>query len=142
MRIDEYRNICENVQISDTVLAGYQNVIDQIKTENSGNKSVNKPFMWRKFSAVSKAAVIFGVFLVLSGSTFISVRAYLSHVESLRNIPDEEIIGLHDNVFQHDSGYMSRPMTDAEDSRYADLYELYCRDMADGTAPRWYNRSS
>lgn len=131
MRIDEYKNICENVQISDTVLAGYQNVIDQIKTENDKNMSVNKSFMWRKLSAVSKAAIIFGVFLVLSGSAFISVRAYLSHMEKLRNIPDEEIIDLHENVFQHDSGYMSRAMTDAEDSRYAELYDLYCRDMAE-----------
>lgn len=131
MRIDEYRNICDNVQVSDKVLAGYQNAIDQIKTENGKNKSVNRPFMWRKFGAVSKAAIIFGVFFVLSGSTFISVRAYISHMESLRHIPDEEIIDLHDNVFRHDSGYMSRAMTDAEDSRYADLYDLYCRDMAD-----------
>ena len=131
MRIEEYKNICDNVQVSDKVLAGYQDTIDQIKTENSKNKSANKPFMWRKFNAISKVAVIFGVFLVLSGSTYISVRAYISHKERLRNIPDEEIIDLHENVFQHDSGYMSRAMTDAEDRRYAELYDLYCRDLAD-----------
>ena len=126
MRIDEYKNICDNVQISDKVLTSYQNAIDQIKKENGKNKSVNKPFMWRKLNAVSKVAVIFGVFFVLSGCT-----AYISHMEKLRNISDEEIVDLYENVFQYDSKYMSRPMTDAEDRRYAELYDLYCRDMAE-----------
>lgn len=131
MRIDEYKDLCDNVQISDKVLTGYQNAIDQIQTENGQNKFANKPFMWRKFSPISKVAIIFGVLLVLSGSTFFSVKAYVSHMEKLRNIPDEEIIDLYENVFQHDSGYMSRPMTDTEDRRYAELYDLYCKDMAE-----------
>lgn len=37
MRIDEYRNICDNVKVSDMVLTSYQNVIDQIKEENARN---------------------------------------------------------------------------------------------------------
>lgn len=131
MKIDEYKNICDNVQISDKVLTSYQNAIDQIKTENGKNKFADKPFMWRKFSTISKVAIIFGVLFVLSGSTFFSVKAYISHMEKLRDIPDEEIIDLYENVFQHDSSYMSRPMTDTEDSRYAKLYDLYCRDMAE-----------
>lgn len=131
MKIDEYKNTCDNVQISDKVLTSYQNAIDQIKTENNKNKSADKPFMWRKFSTISKVAIIFGVLFVLSGSTFFSVKAYISHMEKLRNIPDEEIIDLYENVFQHDSSYMSRPMTDTEDNRYAKLYDLYCRDMAE-----------
>ncbi|MDE6014777.1 MAG: hypothetical protein K2H41_03595 [Acetatifactor sp.] len=131
MKIDEYKNICDNVQISDKVLTSYQNAIDQIKTENGKNKFADKLFIWRKFSTISKVAIIFGVLFVLSGSTFFSVKAYISHMEKLRNIPDEEIIDLYENVFQHDSSYMSRPMTDTEDSRYAKLYDLYCRDMAE-----------
>lgn len=131
MRIEEFKNICDNVQISDKVLTGYQYAMDQIKTEDSKNKASNKPFMGRRFNTLAKVAVIFGVFLVLSGSTFISVRAYLSHMERLRNMPDEEIIDLHENVFQHDSGYMSRAMTDAEDRRYAELYDLYYGDLAE-----------
>ena len=131
MRIDEYKNMCDNVQISDKVLTCYQNAIDQIKTGNDRNKSVNNPFMWRNFSTVSKVAVVFGAFFILAGSTFISVRAYISHMEELRNIPKEEIVDLYENIFQHDSNYMSRPMTDAEDRRYAELYDLYCRDAAE-----------
>lgn len=131
MRIDEYKKVCDNVQISDKVLTSCQNAIDQIKAENDKNKSVNKPFMWRKFSTISKAAIFFGVFFVLSGSTFLSVRAYISHMEKLRNIPDEEIINIYENVIQYDSGYLSRPMTEAEDRRYAELYDLYCRDMVE-----------
>ena len=33
MKIEEYRSISENVQVSDIVLAGYQNAIEQIKME-------------------------------------------------------------------------------------------------------------
>lgn len=131
MRIDEYKNICDNVQISDKVLTGYQNAIDQIKTENGENKSADTPLMWRKLGTVSKAAVVLGAVFVLSGSTFFSVKAYISHREKLRNIPDEEIVDIYENVLQNDSGVMSRPMTDAEDRRYAKLYDLYCRDMVE-----------
>lgn len=131
MRIDEYKNICDNVQISDKVLTGYQNAIDQIKTENGKNKSADTPLMWRKLGTVSKAAVVLGAVFVLSGSTFFSVKAYISHREKLRNIQDEEIVDIYENVLQNDSGVMSRPMTDAEDRRYAKLYDLYCRDMAE-----------
>ena len=34
MKIDEYRSISENVQVSDIVLAGYQNAIEQIKNSD------------------------------------------------------------------------------------------------------------
>ena len=137
MGIDEYKNICANVQVSDTVLASYQNAIDQIKTENNKIKKSKKvrkkntSFRWREFSTISKAAIIFGVLFALSGSTFLSVKAYISHMEKLRNMPDEEIVDLYENVFQYDSKYMSRPMTEAEDRRYAKLYDLYWRDMAE-----------
>lgn len=131
MRIDEYKNICDNVQISDTVLASYQNAIDQIKAENVKIKKKNKLFRWREFSTISKVAIIFGVLFVLSGSAAVSVKAYMSHMEKLRNMQDEEVIGLYENVFQYDSGYMSRPMTEAEDRRYAELYDLYYRDMTE-----------
>ena len=149
MRIDEYRNICDNVKVSDMVLTSYQNVIDQIKEENARNipntqnakkniqdgkkhnKKGNERLRWREFSAISKAAIIFGVLFALSGSTLLSVKAYMSHMEKLRNMPDEEIVDLYENVFQYDSKYMSRPMTEAEDRRYAELYDLYCRDMAE-----------
>ena len=131
MRIDEYKNICDNVQVSDVVLTSYQNAIDQIKAENSKKIKENKSFKWREFGAISKAAVIFGVLFVLSGSTFLSVRAYMSHMEKLRTMQDEEIVDLYENIFQFDSGYMSRPMTATEDRRFAELYDLYCRDMAE-----------
>ena len=131
MRIEEYKNICDNVQVSDTVLTGYQNAIEQIKAENVKNKKKNKSFRWREFSTISKAAIIFGVLFALSGSAAVSVKAYMSHMEKLRNMPDDEIVDLYENVFQYDSKYMSRPMTEAEDRRYAELYDLYCRDMAE-----------
>ena len=131
MRIDEYKNICDNVQVSDVVMASYQNAIDQIKAESRKNKKENKSFKWREFGAISKVAVIFGVLFVLSGSTFLSVRAYMNHIEKLRNMQDEEIVDLYENIFRYDSGYLSRAMTETEDRRFAELYDLYCRDMAE-----------
>ena len=108
MRIDEYRNISDNVQVSDKVLTGYQTAIDQIKAENSQNMKKNKKnnnrgnkyLRWREFSTISKAAIIFVVFFALSGSTFLSVKAYISHMEKLRNMSDEEIVDLYDGTIQ------------------------------------------
>ena len=131
MRIDEYKNLCDNVQVSDTVLTSYQNAINQIKKEDEENKKVNRSFKWTEFSAISKVAIVFGVLFVLSGSTILSARAYMSHMEKLRSMQDEEIASLYENVFQYDSGYMSRAMTETEDRRFAQLYDLYCRDMAE-----------
>lgn len=142
MRMDKYKNICDNVQISEQVLTGYQIAINQIKAENGRafdecregqipRRSDAGHLTWREFSTISKAAIIFGMFLLLSGSVFLSAKAYISHRDKLRSIPDEEIIDLYENVFRHDSAYLSRPMTDAEDRRYAELYDLYCRDMAE-----------
>ena len=139
MRIDEYKEISDNVQVSDAVLTSYRNVIAQIKTEcaqntkksRENNKKGKRINRWGEFSTISKAAAIIGVLFALSGSTFLSVRAYMSHMEKLRNMQDEEIMDLYENVFRYDSKYMSRPMTETEDRRYAELYDLYCRDMAE-----------
>ena len=58
-----------------------------------------------------------------------SVRAYMNHLQSLENMPDEEIMALYENVYQYGTGYMSRAMTEEEDKRYSELYELYCNDL-------------
>lgn len=44
---------------------------------------------------------------------------------------NEEIIDLYENVFRYDSRYMSRAMSEDEDRRFGELYDLYCRDMAE-----------
>ena len=131
MKIEEYQKISENVPVSDIVWAGYQNAIEQIKMENEGKNMKKRSSKWKRFSTLSKAAIIFGVLFVLSGSTILSVKAYISHMERMRNMEAEEIIDLYENIFQYDKMYMSRAMSEAEEKRYSELCDLYCRDMAE-----------
>lgn len=132
MRIEEYKNICDNVQVPDIVLAGYQSAIHQIKNGNIKQSQKEKETKkWRGLHTITKAAILFGAVLVLAGTTILSVRAYISHMQKLRNMQNEEIIDLYENIFQYDSKYRSRPMTETEEERYTELYDLYCRDMAD-----------
>lgn len=131
MKIDEYKNICDNVQVPDTIMVSYQNAIDHIKR---GEEKSNKGKMlskWKKFHSLSKVAVAFGALLVLMGSTILSVKAYISHMEKIRNMTDEEIIDLYENVFQYDRKGMSRALSDDEERRFSELLDLYCRDMAE-----------
>lgn len=129
MKIDEYKNMCDNVMVSDTVLEGYQQAIDQIKM-GKGVKVI-KYSKWKQFKPFYKVAIIFGVLFILSGSTALSVNAYLSHMEKIRSMKDEEIIDLYENVFQYDQKHMSRALSEDEENRFSELYDLYCRDMAE-----------
>lgn len=131
MKVEEYRRISENVQVSDRVLAGYQNAMEQIKIMSDNNKEQNTTSKWRSLQTLSKAAIIFGVLFLLSGSTILTVRAYISHLQRMRNMEVAEIIDLYENVFQYDTSYMSRALSEAEEKRYSELYDLYCRDMAE-----------
>ncbi len=131
MKMEEYKKICEGVQISDIVLKGYQDAIDQIRRENDHCKKESRSLKWREFNTLAKAAVVFGVILVLSGTTALSVRAYISHLESLRNLKDEEVIELYETVFRYDQSCMSRALSEEEEKRYVELYDLYCRDLAE-----------
>ena len=132
MRVEEYKNICDNVQVPDIVLEGYQSAIHQIRTGSIVQSQKEKTTQRRRgLHTITKAALLFGAVLVLAGTTFLSVRAYISHMQKLRNKQNEEIIDLYENIFQYDNKYRSRPMTEAEDVRYTELYDLYCRDMAE-----------
>ena len=118
MRIEEYKNICDNVQVPDIVLAGYQSAIHQIKNGNiKRNLKEKETQKWRGLHTIMKAAILFGAVLLLAGTTILSVRAYISHMQKLRNMQNEEIIDLYENIFQYDSKSMSRPMTATEEER-------------------------
>lgn len=131
MKIDEYINMCENVQVSDVVSAGYQNAIDTIKMEGNKRKKKNGFIKWKEYNTLFKAAIVFGVLFVLSGSIVLSAKAYISHIEKIRNMKDEEVIDLYEKVFQYDRKQMSRALSYNEERRFSELYDLYCRDMAE-----------
>lgn len=139
MKIREFKNISNNVQVSDIVLSAYENAIEQIKEETEKNENVNniKKFSpkrkneKRKIYAMSKVAIIFGIIAVLSGSAIFSVKAYISHLEKMKNMEDAEVIELYETIFQYDNSYMSRALSDEEDRRFRELYDLYCKDMAE-----------
>lgn len=129
MKMDEYKKICDNVQVSDKVFAGYEKAMEQIRNGVAKTKEEKKKFKWSGFSVLTKVAIIIGAIFLLSGSTLLSVRAYMNHLQSLENLPDEEIINLYENVYQYGTGYMSRAMSSEEEKRYGELYELYCSDF-------------
>ncbi len=129
MKMDEYKKICDNVQISKTVRAGYEKAMVQIREDSAPEDRCKKVSKWSKFNALTKAAIIIGVICMVSGSTLLSVRAYMNHLQSLENMPDEKIMNLYENVYQYGTGYMSRAMTEEEEKKYSELYELYCNDL-------------
>lgn len=115
----------------DVVWEEYQNAIKQIKMEKETDKNIVKVSKWKNVNALAKIAVVFGAVVLLSGGTFLSVKAYISHLEKIRNMEAEEVIDLYENIFQYDSKYMSRSMSADEERRFSELYDLYCRDMAE-----------
>ena len=131
MKIDEYKKISDNVRVPDVVWEGYQNAIKQIKMEKETDKNIVKISKWKNVNALAKIAVVFGAVVLLSGGTFLSVKAYISHLEKIRNMEAEEVIDLYENIFQYDSKYMSRSMSADEERRFSELCDLYCRDMAE-----------
>ncbi len=131
MKIEEYKKISEDAEISETFLAGYRKAIAQIKEETVSEKKERRVMKWSSMGFPAKVAVLFCVLLVVGGGSVFSVRAYLSHMEKLRNMRPEEIVELFENVFRYDSGYLSRPLNAAEDSRLANQFLLYQRNEAD-----------
>lgn len=119
MKIDEYKKISDNVRVPDVVWEGYQNAIKQIKMEKETDKNIVKISKWKNVNALAKIAVVFGAVVLLSGGTFLSVKAYISHLEKIRNMEAEEVIDLYENIFQYDSKYMSRSMSADEERRLA-----------------------
>lgn len=82
-------------------------------------------------SSSLKVAIIFGILLLLFGTTALSVKAYISHLNKIKSMKKEEIIDLYENVLQYNSNYMSRALSEEEEARYDELYDLYCNDMAE-----------
>lgn len=130
MRIEEYKEISNNVQVPDCVMASYEIAMEKIKDEVDTNKK-SLFSKWKGYNMLSKAAIICGVFLVLSGSTIMSVKAYISHLERMENMEAEEVIDLYENVFQYDMKHMSRAMSEKEDKRFSALRDAYCKDLAE-----------
>lgn len=129
MKIEDYKEMSNNVQVPDRVLEAYESAMKEIRGNSVNTKKIHMG--WNHFNTLSKVAIIFGVLLIVSGGTFLSVKAYISHLEKLENMSNEEIIDLYENVFQYDSMFLSREVSDEEWERYEELYDLYCKDMAE-----------
>ena len=130
MNIDKYINVSNRIQISDTSLKGYKNAIDLIKSENVKEKE-DKVLSWKGLITLQRIAAIVFAFLALSGGVVLSVKAYISHLDRMKNMENEKIIDLYENIFQYDSKHMSRALSEEEEVRYSELYDLYCEDLAE-----------
>ncbi len=130
MKIEDYKEISNSVQVPDKVLAAYESAMEEIR----GNAVIvkkKKNTGWKSLTTLSKVAILVGAVLVLSGGTFLTVKAYISHRERLKNMSNEEIIDLYETVFQYDDVFFSREVPEEELEKYSQLYELYCKDMAE-----------
>lgn len=130
MKIEDYKEISNSVQVPDKVLAAYENAMEEIRG-NIVIEKKKKQIGWKSFNTMSKVAIILGAVLVLSGGTFLTVKAYISHRERLKNMSNEEVIDLYETVFQYDDVFFSREVPEEELEKYSQLYELYCKDMAE-----------
>lgn len=131
MKISEYKKISKRVQASDIVRNGYQNAIKQIRTQKETDTNIVKISKWKKANVYMKAAVALVAVVLLSGGTILSVKAYVSHLEAMRNMDAEEVIQLYENIFQYNSNLLSRAMSEDEERRFSELYDLYCEDKAE-----------
>lgn len=129
MKIEDYKNICDNVEVSDTCREGYHAAMEQICSENK--KERKQLLKWQAWRKISKAAMFWGILLVVGGGAVLSVRAYVSHRQKIQNMTNDEIVNLYEDVFQYDNKYMSRAMSEAEEQRYGELADLYCMDMVE-----------
>lgn len=82
MKIEDYKNICDNVEVSDTCLEGYHAAMEQIRSENK--KERKQLLKWQAWRKISKAAMFWGILLVVGGGAVLSVRAYVSHRQKFR----------------------------------------------------------
>lgn len=129
MKIEDYKNICDNVEVSDTCLEGYHAAMEQIRSENK--KERKQLLKWQAWRKISKAAMFWGILLVVGGGAVLSVRAYMSHRQKIQNMTNDEIVNLYEDIFQYDNKHMSRAMSEAEEQRYEELADLYCMDMVE-----------
>lgn len=101
---------------------------DMIKNNKSESVYSSK---WNKLIIPIKVAIILGMIVLISGTTVLSTKAYLSHLERIRSLRSEEIIDMYENVFQFDAKRMSRGLYAEEEVRYSELYEKYCSETAE-----------
>lgn len=133
MKIDNYKKLSENIQIPDIVMEKYQSAITQIKdgkkiqlADTKQSKSIVG-----KFDGFLKVAGIVMALLIVTEGAVLSVRAYINHLERMRNMDKREIIDMYENIFHYDSKYMSRGLSETEEIRYGELEKLYCTDKAE-----------
>lgn len=58
MKIEDYKNICDNVEVSDTCREGYHAAMEQICSENK--KERKQLLKWQAWRKISKAAMFWG----------------------------------------------------------------------------------
>lgn len=131
MNLDEYIEISESAKVPAKVMERYNKTIADIKTDSVGKKKKNNVFSFKNMNMLGKVATIIIAALAISGMATVSVKAYQSHLEHLKNLSSVEVIDLYENVFANSKGLLSRPLTDAEDVRLGELYDLFCAGLKD-----------
>jgi len=124
MNINEYSELGKSVEVPDIVMARFDETMADIK-----NETVNvKPNLIGRI--VRFAAIAAAVLLFASVGT-LSVRAYIKHIYAIKNMPDDEVISLYENIYQYYNALYSRNLTEKEQDRENRLFNDYFNDIAD-----------
>lgn len=134
MNIEKYTEISKNIEVPDSVKKRFDETIDMIKAEQAGGVKNAKDVRFKKpvnktTSMIAKVAAV----VLLFGTVTISAQAYIrhQHMEAIRNMPDEEVISLYENVYKYSANKFSREISKEEDRRYGELFIAYSSDIAE-----------
>ena len=126
MNIKEYAEISKNVEIPDLVKERFESTIKNIKSEN-----IKQAKERNRYAKIVRFASIAAAIIIVFSTVTLSVRAYIKHLDAIKNMPGEEVISLYDNVYKYDSGSLSRELSTEEDQRAGKLFLAYGNDIAE-----------
>lgn len=126
MNIKEYTEICKNIEIPDSVTKRFESTLNDIKKENLTQKKGGKPY-----GRVARIATAVAAIVIAFCTATLSVRAYIRHLEAIRNMSGEEVISLYENIYRYNNGMLSRELSEEEDRREGELFLAYSEDTAE-----------
>ncbi len=125
MNVNDYSNIGKDIEIPGIVAEKFNLAMDKIK-EDSIN--VRKIDFGRN---IAQYAVMAAAVILLVCTTTVSVKAYRKHIATIKNMPNEEVVSLYEDIYKYDKGLYSRDLSKAELEREDKLYDDYYNDIAE-----------
>ena len=126
MNIKEYAEISKNVEIPDLVKERFESTIKNIQSKN-----IKQAKERNRYAKIVRFASIAAAIIIVFSTVTLSVRAYIKHLDAIKNMSGEEVISLYENVYKYDRGRLSRGLSEEEDPRIGELFLAYSNDTAE-----------